>query len=85
MTRAWSIVPLLLAALIAPASASAHHARGLTEAERHATADMAGVSVTTLEKRVNAIARKLGRKPGTRVRAAAAAVGDPGDAAPGPA
>ena len=79
MTRAWSIVPLLLAALIAPASASAHHARGLTDAERHAAADLAGVSVTTLERRVNAIARKLGRKPGTRVSAAAAAVGDPGD------
>ena len=78
MTRAWSIVPLLVAALIGPATASAHHARGLTDAERHAAADLAGVSVTTLEKRVNRIARKLGVKPGTRVSAAAAAVADPG-------
>jgi hypothetical protein len=77
MTRAWSIVPLILAALIAPASASAHHPQGLTDAERHVAADMAGVSVTKLEKRVNAIARTLGRKPGTRV-AALAAIGDPG-------
>jgi hypothetical protein len=77
MTRAWSIVPLLLAALIAPSTASAHHARSLSDAERHASADLAGVSVKTLEKRMNAIARRLGRKPGTRALAAAAD-GDPG-------
>jgi Domain of unknown function (DUF1929)/F5/8 type C domain len=71
---------LLLGVLLAPASAAAHHSRsGLTAAERHRAADLAGVSVETLERRVNALARRLGRRPGTRrVVARAAAVGDPG-------
>ncbi len=76
MTRAWSVTLLLiLAALVAPAAAAAHHG-GLSEAERHRAADLAGVSVTTLEKRVNRIAKVLRHRPGTRRFAVAAA--DPG-------
>jgi hypothetical protein len=73
--------PLLLAALILPAPAAAHHSprKGLTAAERHRAADTAGVSVATLERRMRAVTRRLGRQPGTRAASArAAAVGDPG-------
>ena len=70
------VVLLAAAALLAPASASdAHH----DTAERHRAADLAGVPVTTLERRAAAVARRLGRRPGTRhARARAAAVGDAG-------
>jgi hypothetical protein len=82
MTHARSVATLvLLAALVAPSTAPAHHPAGqLTAAERHRAADLAGVSVRKLERRVNAIARRLGYRPGTRrtAMARAAAVGDPG-------
>ena len=81
MARGRLVVSLLLVgALLAPASAGAHHSgSGLTAAERHSAADLAGVSVETLERRVNALARRLGRRPGTRQEVvSAAAVGDPG-------
>src|SRR4051794_3646828 len=76
MTIARPVATLvLLAALVAPATAAAHP---LTAAEQHAVADLAGVPVTTLERRVNRLARELGHRPGTRVGARAAATGDPG-------
>jgi hypothetical protein len=50
----------------------------LSDAERHAAADLAGVSVQTLERRVDRLARRLGYRPGTRRVARSAAVGDPG-------
>jgi hypothetical protein len=80
MTIARSVVPVLVAAaLLAPASAGAHHGGSLSPAERHRAADLAGVSVETLERRVNAIARRLGQRPGSRPKSArVAAVGDPG-------
>jgi hypothetical protein len=66
-------------ALAAPATATAHDAEGqLTAAQRHMAADLAGVSVDTLERRVNRIARRLGYRPGTRRSGRLAAVGDPG-------
>ena len=53
--------------LVLAAGAAAHHSpRGLSAAERHRAADLAGVSVPTLERRVAALARRLGRRPGTR-------------------
>src|SRR4051794_33538881 len=76
MTIARPVATLvLLAALVAPATAAAHP---LTAAEQHAVADLAGVPVTTLERRVNRLARELGHRPGTRVGARASATGDPG-------
>jgi Domain of unknown function (DUF1929)/F5/8 type C domain/Galactose oxidase, central domain len=82
MSRARTVATLLLlAVLVAPASAAAHHGDGeLTAAQRHRAADLAGVSVDTLERRVNRIARRLGYRPGTRLKNAARAhaVGDPG-------
>ena len=72
---------LVAAALIAPAPAAAHHApkRGLTAAERHRAADLAGTSVRKLERRMRTVKRRLGRQPGTRRAVArAAATGDPG-------
>src|SRR3954471_12650779 len=68
-----AVVVALVAALATPAAAGAHP---LTAAEQHAAADLAGVPVTTLERRVNRLARQLGHRPGTAARAAA--VGDPG-------
>ena len=65
----------VLALLAAAAPAAAHH--DLTDAQRHRAADLAGVSVEKLERRVKTLARKLGRRPGTRTTARAAAVGDP--------
>jgi hypothetical protein len=72
---------LLLGALILPAPAFGHHtpAKGLTAAERHRAADAAGLSMRTLERRMRAVTRRLGRQPGTRpALARAAAAGDPG-------
>jgi len=57
MVRARTVgLGLVVAALAAPASAAAHHApgNGLGAAERHRAADLAGVSVQTLERRGNA-------------------------------
>jgi hypothetical protein len=72
---------LLLTALILPTPAVAHHppAKRLTAAERHHAADAAGLSMRTLERRMRAVTRRLGHKPGTRTALArAAATGDPG-------
>ncbi len=70
---------LVLALLVVPAPAAAHHApRALTEAQRHKAADAAGLSIGTLERRMQTVTRRLGRQPGTRPDASrAAAVGDP--------
>jgi len=80
--RARTLASLLVAAaLMAPAPAAAHHApkRGLTAAERHRAADLAGTSVRKLERRMRTVKRRLGRQPGTRPGLArAAATGDPG-------
>ena len=82
MPRARSVATLVLvAACVAPATAAAHHEDGqLTAAQRHMAADLAGVSVQTLERRVNRIARRLGYRPGARLKSGGrlAAVGDPG-------
>ena len=71
---------LVTTALILPAPAAAHELpnQPLTAAERHRAADLAGVSVPTLERRVRTLTRRLGRQPGTRVAAARVATGDPG-------
>src|SRR6188768_458942 len=76
MTRA--LLLAVLVALFLPAAAEAHHPTGLTPAEQHVAADLANVSVTTLERRVNRLARQLGYRPGTRRNARTSAVGDPG-------
>src|SRR5690349_388606 len=76
MTRALTLV--VLVALLIPAAAEAHPSTGLTPAEQHVAADLANVSVTTLERRVNRLAKQLGYRPGTRRTARRAAVGDPG-------
>ena len=69
---------LVLALLAVPAPAAAHHApSGLTAPQRHKAADAAGLSIGTLERRMQKVTRRLGRQPGTR-SARAAAVGDPG-------
>jgi len=74
------VFSLLLAALILPAPAAAHHApaQGLTEAERHHAADAAGMTVDAFERRMREVTRQLGRQPGTRPALAARAAGDPG-------
>lgn len=71
---------LAIASLALPAAASAHGGHGhgarpsrLDAGERHAATDLAGVSVTTLERRVRAATRRLGRQPGTARRSARAA------------
>ena len=72
---------LVAAALILPAPAAAHDEAntGLTAAERHRAADLAGVSVPTLERRTRELARRLGYQPGTRADSSRlAATGDPG-------
>jgi hypothetical protein len=72
---------LVAAAFILPAPAAAHDAPqpGLTAAERHRAADLADVSVPTLERGIRTVTRRLGRQPGTRVDSArVAATGDPG-------
>ena len=72
---------LLLGALLAPAPAAAHEvpSKALTAAERHRAADLADVPVRTLERRMRAVTRRLGRQPGTRPSLARAAVAaDPG-------
>jgi Domain of unknown function (DUF1929)/F5/8 type C domain len=62
--------------LMLPAGSAAHHAPG----KRHAATDLAGVSVAKLERRVKQMARRLGRRPGTRPRrATVAAVGAPSE------
>ena len=82
MARARLVATLVVVAgFVVPATATAHHGDGrLTAAQRHRAADLAGVSVQKLERRVNAIARRLGYRPGSRLktRALAAAVGDAG-------
>lgn len=80
MTRARSVaIIVMLVAWAAPTTAAAHDEKGqLTATQRHMAADLAGVSVDTLERRVNRIARRLGYRPGTRRSARLAAVGDPG-------
>jgi hypothetical protein len=72
-------VPVLVALVAGVPAAGAHQPDGLTAAERHRAADLADVSVTALERRAAAVARRLGRRPGTRpARARQAAVGDAG-------
>jgi len=67
---------LTLAALVTAAPAAAHH--DLSTAQRHRAADLAGVSVELLERRIDRLSLRLGHRPGTRSTARAAAVGDPG-------
>ena len=80
--RARTLGSLLVAtALILPAPAAAHELphQPLTAAERHRAADLAGVSVPTLERRVRAhdtAARATARD--ARRRRARRAAGDPG-------
>jgi hypothetical protein len=70
---------VLLSVLVLGASAAPAEAHPtLSDAEQHRAADLAGVSVDALERRVNRIARRLGHRPGTRRTARASAVGDPG-------
>jgi hypothetical protein len=72
---------LVLAALMMPAFAAAHGAAHgeLSAADQHRAADLAGIPVPTLERRVRAVTRKLGRQPGTAPPSARAAeVTDPG-------
>src|SRR3954465_795980 len=76
MTRAPAVVLSVLVLLPPPAPAAAHPT--LTDAEQHRAADLAGVSVDALERRIDRLARQLGQRPGTRTRAHSAAVGDPG-------
>jgi Domain of unknown function (DUF1929)/F5/8 type C domain len=74
-------LPLMVGALVLPTPAVAHHSPGkaLTAAERHRAADLAGLPVRTLERRMRKLTRRLGRQPGTRPAAArASALGDPG-------
>jgi hypothetical protein len=76
-------LPLTAALLLAPSPALAHEGHGLTQAEQHRAADFADVSVPTLERRMRAATRRLGRQPGTRATTAvtlrAAASADPGN------
>src|SRR4051794_10820780 len=76
MTRAPAVVLSVLVLLAAAAPAAAHPT--LTDAEQHRAADLAGVSVDALERRIDRLARQLGHRPGTRTLAHSAAVGDPG-------
>ena len=80
--RARTLGSLVVAAtLILSAPAAAHEVphKALTAAEQHRAADLADVPVPTLERRMRAITRKLGRQPGTRLDSARVAVtGDPG-------
>lgn len=82
--RALAVGVVIAGALALPASAAAHgddggggSRRGLSPTERHRAADLAGIPVPTLERRVRAMARRLGHRPGDapggrRARAAAA-------------
>jgi hypothetical protein len=60
--------------LALPATAQGHgtEKHGLTPAQQHMAADSADVSVQTLERRMRAITKKLGRQPGTRAQTTAA-------------
>ena len=74
MVRVVVALVLGMSLLMLPAGAAAHPAPG----KRHAATDLAGVSVAKLERRVAKVARRLGRRPGTRARrATVAAVGAP--------
>src|SRR5262245_33408320 len=75
MTRALTLAVLF--GLILPGAAGAHPTT-LSAAEQHRAADLANVSVQTLERRVNRLAKELGHRPGTRRNARTAAIGDPG-------
>jgi hypothetical protein len=76
MLRAVVLLVLGLSVLMLPAGAAAHPAPG----KRHAATDLAGVSVAKLERRAAKMARRLGRRPGTRPRrATVAAVGAPSE------
>ena len=83
MVRSLAAGLVAATALALPVSAAGHGAAagaartGLTAAERHRAADLAGVPVPALERRVRAIARRLGRRPGTRPRAARARAAAP--------
>jgi hypothetical protein len=63
---------LLVASLVLPAAAQAHgtESHELTAGQRHAAADLADVPVQTLERRMRAITKRLGRQPGTRTASA---------------
>lgn len=65
----------MIALLAAAAPASGHH--DLSDPERHRAADLAGVPVDTLERRVDALAKELGHRPGSRLTADADAAGQP--------
>ena len=58
---------------LAASPALGHEGHALTDAERHVAADTADVSVKTLERRMRRVTRRLGRQPGTRAPASAAA------------
>ena len=80
MVRGFTAGTLFAAvALMFPGAAAAHAPSpgALSAAEQHVAADLADVPVPVLERRVRAMERKLGRRPGTAPPVTRAAAGDP--------